>query len=161
MMEATRTSETLVSFYQTTRRYNPEDSHLWSLPFCGRTSYTHWKGVWFGARDVHSCQENILVPPWNRTQVVVPVVSHLPTIPAGFIHALYSVLYFQSVHRTVLCGREGKRMNCNRRRHYSGSEHVVRKQVLQTAMQNRGQNTTWLDVTLPTARKKAALCYVL
>jgi hypothetical protein len=28
MMKAARTSETLVNFYQTTRRYNPEDSHL-------------------------------------------------------------------------------------------------------------------------------------
>jgi hypothetical protein len=28
MMEAARTSETLVNFYQTTRRYNPEDIHL-------------------------------------------------------------------------------------------------------------------------------------
>jgi hypothetical protein len=28
MMEAARTSETLVNFYQTTRHYNPEDSHL-------------------------------------------------------------------------------------------------------------------------------------
>jgi hypothetical protein len=28
MMEAARTSETLVKLYQTTRRYNPEDSHL-------------------------------------------------------------------------------------------------------------------------------------
>jgi t-SNARE complex subunit (syntaxin) len=28
MMEAARTSETLVNFYQTTRRYNPEHSHL-------------------------------------------------------------------------------------------------------------------------------------
>jgi hypothetical protein len=28
MMEAARTSETLANFYQTTRRYNPEDSHL-------------------------------------------------------------------------------------------------------------------------------------
>jgi hypothetical protein len=27
MREAARTSETLVDFYQTTRRYNPEDSH--------------------------------------------------------------------------------------------------------------------------------------
>jgi hypothetical protein len=28
MMEEARTSETLVNFYQTTRRYNPEDSYL-------------------------------------------------------------------------------------------------------------------------------------
>jgi hypothetical protein len=28
MMEAARTSETLVNFYQTTRSYNTEDSHL-------------------------------------------------------------------------------------------------------------------------------------
>jgi hypothetical protein len=28
MLEAARTSETLVNFYQTTRRCNPEDSHL-------------------------------------------------------------------------------------------------------------------------------------
>jgi hypothetical protein len=28
MMEAARTSETLVNFYHTTQRYNPEDSHL-------------------------------------------------------------------------------------------------------------------------------------
>jgi hypothetical protein len=28
MMEAARSSETSVNFYQTTRRYNPEDNHL-------------------------------------------------------------------------------------------------------------------------------------
>jgi hypothetical protein len=28
MMEAARASETLVNFYQTTRHYNPENSHL-------------------------------------------------------------------------------------------------------------------------------------
>jgi hypothetical protein len=28
MMEAARSSETSVNLYQTTRRYNPEDSHL-------------------------------------------------------------------------------------------------------------------------------------
>jgi hypothetical protein len=28
MMEAASTSEMLVNFYQTTQRYNPEDSHL-------------------------------------------------------------------------------------------------------------------------------------
>jgi hypothetical protein len=31
MMEAATTSETLVNFYQTTRRYNPEDSNLSSV----------------------------------------------------------------------------------------------------------------------------------
>jgi hypothetical protein len=30
MMEAANTSETSVNFYQTTRRYNPQDSHLHS-----------------------------------------------------------------------------------------------------------------------------------
>jgi hypothetical protein len=32
MMEAARTSETLVNFYQTTRCYNPEDSNLRTFP---------------------------------------------------------------------------------------------------------------------------------
>jgi hypothetical protein len=31
MMEAARISETLAYFYQTTRRYNPEDSHLYCV----------------------------------------------------------------------------------------------------------------------------------
>jgi hypothetical protein len=49
MMEAARTCETLINFYQTTRRYNPEDSHLrthrrenlksYFLPFlCGKVT---------------------------------------------------------------------------------------------------------------------------
>jgi hypothetical protein len=35
MMEAARTSETLVNFYQTTRRYNPENSHLQPTHYTG------------------------------------------------------------------------------------------------------------------------------
>jgi hypothetical protein len=38
MMEAARTSETLVNFYQTTRRYNTEDSHLWTQRFIAGVS---------------------------------------------------------------------------------------------------------------------------
>jgi hypothetical protein len=37
MMEAARASETLVNFYQTTLRYNPEDSHL-NNTYVGRLS---------------------------------------------------------------------------------------------------------------------------
>jgi hypothetical protein len=39
MMEAARTSETLVNFYQTTRCYNPEDSNLLK-----NVSLVNWKG---------------------------------------------------------------------------------------------------------------------
>jgi hypothetical protein len=31
MMEASRTPETLINFYQTTLRYNPEDSHFCNM----------------------------------------------------------------------------------------------------------------------------------
>jgi hypothetical protein len=40
MMEAARTSEALVNFYQTTRRYNPEDSHLITALFLN-----HWSEI--------------------------------------------------------------------------------------------------------------------
>jgi hypothetical protein len=41
-MEAARISETLVNFYQTTRRYNPEDSHL-RKDICLVVSVLRWK----------------------------------------------------------------------------------------------------------------------
>jgi hypothetical protein len=34
MMAAASTSDTAVNFYQTTRRYNPDDSHLQSSTLC-------------------------------------------------------------------------------------------------------------------------------
>jgi hypothetical protein len=45
MMEAARTSETLVNFYQTLQRYNPEDSHL-------RTHRLHHQGDDGGSKDL-------------------------------------------------------------------------------------------------------------
>jgi hypothetical protein len=41
MMEAASTSETLVNFYQTTWRYNPEDSHLHTHHHENLKSYLH------------------------------------------------------------------------------------------------------------------------
>jgi hypothetical protein len=52
MIEAARTSETLVNFYQTTRHYNPEDSHLrnvvtyeWNIEYAGIAVKGLWQDV--------------------------------------------------------------------------------------------------------------------
>jgi hypothetical protein len=44
-MEAARTSETLVNFYQTTRRYNPEDTAVRTsnTSYCARGSFLGWE----------------------------------------------------------------------------------------------------------------------
>jgi hypothetical protein len=44
MMEAARASETLVNIYQTTWRYNPEDSHLHAHRCENLKSYLHRNG---------------------------------------------------------------------------------------------------------------------
>jgi hypothetical protein len=61
MMEAASTSETSVNFYQTTRRYNPEDSHLHNrrrenLKFC----FVKFVSSWCGPRSVgHNGMESM------------------------------------------------------------------------------------------------------
>jgi hypothetical protein len=54
MMEAASASETLVNFYQTTRRCNPEDSHL--LIMCcssGRSEFgSDFMTIYYFCRDL-------------------------------------------------------------------------------------------------------------
>jgi hypothetical protein len=64
MMEAARTSETLVNFYQSTRRYNPEDSHLHTRSRENLKSYSNepscslrWRISWQADRLVASQEE--------------------------------------------------------------------------------------------------------
>jgi hypothetical protein len=52
MMEAARTSETSVNFYQTTRRYNPEDSHL-TAPYCSTVPDTVNSQLYKGGTDMN------------------------------------------------------------------------------------------------------------
>jgi hypothetical protein len=63
MMEAARTSETLVNFYQTARRYNPEDNHLcpqsvFGLQFKNLKNKVLLKNI---KESVLTCKMNILI----------------------------------------------------------------------------------------------------
>jgi hypothetical protein len=61
-MEAARTSETLVNFYQTTRCYNPEDSNLHTHRRENLKSYFVYWFVYFAAlRQIHE----FYIPEWE------------------------------------------------------------------------------------------------
>jgi hypothetical protein len=66
MMETVQTSETLVNSYQSTRRYNPEDSHLHSHRHGNLKSNINMLRIW-QRRDNHSskclyvCQKKLTV----------------------------------------------------------------------------------------------------
>jgi hypothetical protein len=91
MMEAARTSETLVNFYQTTRCYNPEDSNLQlTLLFSPRQT------------DATDCDYTV------RTSMCV--VLHFLLWPVWRFYSNESVFtYFmsvtQSVRKTLHCGK--------------------------------------------------------
>jgi hypothetical protein len=59
-MEAARTSETLVNFYQTTRCYNPEDSNLQI-----NISLTFWNSINF----IHNNTFLFIIPSFRSTEL--------------------------------------------------------------------------------------------
>jgi hypothetical protein len=57
MMEAARSSETLVDFYQTTRLHNPEDSQIRTRRSENLKSYK----MWFSAVHIHLTNQFISI----------------------------------------------------------------------------------------------------
>jgi hypothetical protein len=70
MIEAARTSEMLVNFYQTTRRYNPQDSHLRTHSRENLKSYliyvavgVMWSDTWkliYATSDIQNAEWKVL-----------------------------------------------------------------------------------------------------
>jgi hypothetical protein len=67
-MEAASTSETSINFYQTTRRYNPEDSHLHTHRRENLKSYRELGGL----KPVLEAVEKTTIPTVTRNPVVNP-----------------------------------------------------------------------------------------
>jgi hypothetical protein len=82
MMEAARISETLVNFYQTTRRYNPEDSHLHEnlsevLELLRTDRYGEGDGP------------SLATFRWERTQNAMKITAHARTRTQSFCLTLH------------------------------------------------------------------------
>jgi hypothetical protein len=76
MMEAARTSEMLVNFYQTTRRYNPEDSHLHRSGLLRQMESLVHNELTVVANDLRNFERHIPQPPMtydNKEKVCVTV----------------------------------------------------------------------------------------
>jgi hypothetical protein len=77
MMEAARTSETLVNFYQTTQHYNPEDSHLSSKKYYS----SHYPSLYTGQSGQNGVHVQPLVmmvqntDPGSATALLQPLVE--------------------------------------------------------------------------------------
>jgi hypothetical protein len=74
MMEAARTSETLVNFYQTTRRYNPEDSHLHTRHRENLKSYFHIVLIFSIYLTLPPCPSYVLLALCLGTVVTLPFI---------------------------------------------------------------------------------------
>jgi hypothetical protein len=62
MMETARTSETLVNFYPTTRRNNPEDSHLPCFRGCEDWIVVFWEDADGKLlRNICNCQQDYMM----------------------------------------------------------------------------------------------------
>jgi hypothetical protein len=90
MMEAARTSETLVNFYQTTQCYNPEDSHLhggryfFQLAYILKQLRLDQKDLSFWARYIVRSMERVNFSSVMFLRIVLTVLI----TPEGFLMLL-------------------------------------------------------------------------
>jgi hypothetical protein len=76
MMEAARTSETLVNFYQTTRRYNPEDSHQQQQKIARACLNARCKAYWDATRQ--KCIFSITLSHLTRMLIARSILHRTP-----------------------------------------------------------------------------------
>jgi hypothetical protein len=88
MMETASTSETLVNVYQTTRRYNPEDSHL---RIHRRENFKSYLTIF---KFLYLTRESPLLLRWQNS----PGVSILPSLLPYFPTSHASFQYFPSLY---------------------------------------------------------------
>jgi hypothetical protein len=93
MMEAARTSETLVNFYQTTQRYNSEDSHLDKTPFSA-TNFLSLKIM--QVKALNSCWIFLTDQLWNNCQDF-----YLFTLSCCYAKCVLKTYYDFTLIRTV------------------------------------------------------------
>jgi hypothetical protein len=86
MMEAAQTSETLVNSYQFTRRYNPEDSHLY-IRLIVDTSFAVC-----GTPLCHILKEAYCLQYFKNVTVVCAVALYGDVVPGGF-HETRTIYY--------------------------------------------------------------------
>jgi hypothetical protein len=103
MMEEARSSETLVNFYQTTWRYNPEDSHLHTNCHDNLKSY-------LASSCLYYCTNLPNSQPILETNLKINTITrranHQTRFPTCFITKILHInIHFNTVHLYVAGGK--------------------------------------------------------
>jgi hypothetical protein len=111
LMETASTSDTVVNFYQTTRRYNPEDSHLrnfinWSsclkYIYLGGDSHLFHDVLVCGLIQLGTSGNRACKPIWNETSCRKQKVIQGPNFSIQF-HLFVTLTESQVLYQLLVC----------------------------------------------------------